>query len=227
MNDPGAILDYASPRPRGKVRLPSQSTLEVREDADSVTVVERLSGKAGAILAIVFAAAMFALLTATFLGNALPNQRWQRSIEDAVEVGLRSGALFVVPVLLAGLVVMLLVVNNTWRRTVLLANADGLLLRFFAPLTPTRVHAWPADRVEAVRVESTDVPAAAAGAAGAAINVAAASLAELQIHPVGGSVAHLFTDHEHWRLAPLADSIARALGRDAAAGAAAPPSFTV
>lgn len=220
MNDTGAILDYASPRPRGKVRLPSQSTLEVREDADSVTIVERLSGKGAAVGAIVFSAAMLALLVGTFIGNTYDNQRSRRSLGDAVEAGLNGGAIFVVPCLLGGPIVMALVVNNTWRRTVLLANADGLLLRFSAPLSPTRVHEWPADRVEAVRVESTDAPTT--DRPGGAVNVAAASLADLQIHPVGGSVAHLFTDHEHWRLAPIGASILSALGRGGVAAAPGP-----
>jgi hypothetical protein len=193
------ILDYASPRPRGKVRLPATSVLEVRDDADSVEIVERLTGAIGAIVAILFSGTTVSLLLALLWNDGM----------RALRRGDFAGPLFGSLLPMTGYVLIAMVINNTWRRTVLSANADGIGLRFFAPLSGTRRYQWDAGQVEAVRVESKD-PLAPPG-----VELArSGALAELQIHPVGGAVAHLFTDHEAFRLVPIADAIRRVMGHD-------------
>ena len=62
MTDPAAILDYASPRKRGRFRLPATSTLTCDVGDDTVVVEQRLAGKAEAIAALAFGALTFALL---------------------------------------------------------------------------------------------------------------------------------------------------------------------
>jgi hypothetical protein len=195
---PQPILDYASPRPRGKVRLPAQSLLDVRVDVDSVVVIERLTGKFGAIAAVLFSGTTVTLLL-SLLWKEIFRAMWRGNIGPAL-FGLTLPA--------AGYVLIALVINNTWRRTILSANADGVRLRFFAPLGGSRRYAWEADQIEAVRVESND-PKAPLG-----IDlVRSGTLAELQVHPTGGAVAHLFTDHEAFRLVPIAEAVMRAIGR--------------
>jgi hypothetical protein len=194
MNAPQqAILDYASPRPRGKVRLPARSELAVRIDADSVEVIERLTGKLGAFGAIAFAAAMFVLMGAMGAAEAPKRDSLPQSV-------------FVATFIAGGCVVMAMVINNTWRRTILSANADGIRLRFFAPLSGTRRYHWDADTIEALRVEPKNLRGPTA------IDLArSGALAEIQIHPTGGAVAHLFTDHEAFHLVPIAEALLRVI----------------
>src|ERR1700730_17352264 len=65
---PKPILDYASPRSHGKLRLPSRSILEWHwSDAAGerdLVVTEKLRGRAGAIVALVFALFILFLLAA-------------------------------------------------------------------------------------------------------------------------------------------------------------------
>ena len=193
------ILDYASPRPRGTVRLPSRSEIVVWSDADSVEVVERLSGKLDAVGAILFAAAMFTLMGAMGVAEAPKRDSLPQSI-------------FIATFIAGGCVVMGMVINNTWRKTVLSANADGIRLRFFAPLSGSRRYAWEAENVEAVRVEPTEQAKMLAG-----VELSrSGALAELQIHPRGGAVAHLFTDHDGFRLVPIAEALLRVIRPPAA-----------
>src|SRR3954468_13625770 len=62
VTEPSPILDYASPRPRRKLRLPAKSVLDVRVDPDGlgITIVERLAGIPEAVAGILFA--VFVLL---------------------------------------------------------------------------------------------------------------------------------------------------------------------
>jgi hypothetical protein len=164
-------------------------------DDDAVEVVERLSGQSGAIGAIAFAAAMFVLMGGMAVAEAPKRDALAQSV-------------FVGTFIAGGCVVMAMVINNTWRRTVLSANADGIRLQFVAPLSGSRRHEWAADQIEAVRVELTERSTMPPG-----IELSrSGALAELQIHPRGGAVAHLFTDHEAFRLAPLADAIGQVIG---------------
>src|SRR3954453_4831006 len=94
---PQPILDYASPRPHGKVRLPARSVLEVRSDADSVEVVERLAGKFGAIAAVLFSGMTLTVVVVSI---------WSE-IARALWSGDPAPALFGLSFPVAGYVVML------------------------------------------------------------------------------------------------------------------------
>jgi hypothetical protein len=97
------------------------------------------------------------------------------------------------------LVVMLLVINNTWRRTELWATVDGVGLRLRAPLQPRREHWWPRHLVNDVRVVRADV-----GGVGS-------TLYELDVLVAGSVAAKLFTGHPPARLADLGAQLQRAM----------------
>jgi hypothetical protein len=197
MTDVQPILDYASPRPRGRVRLPARSTLDVRTDPDSVEVIERLDGHGEAIGGILFAAMTLILMTVVI----------QPELRYAMRRGPTLPLTLAAACIVGGVVVTAMVINNTWRRTVLSANADGVRLRFFAPLSGSRRYAWEADRIEGVGVVTNDPNIAAAEMELSRSRV----LAELQIHPVAGAIAHLFSDHEAFQLVPIKDALLRVL----------------
>src|SRR3954454_13649736 len=77
MTGPSAILDYASPRPQGRVRLPSRSRLDVVRDRHEVTITETLSGKDSALFGVAVAVVTLAVLPAVMyaLGAALARRR--------------------------------------------------------------------------------------------------------------------------------------------------------
>lgn len=80
-SDAGSILDYASPRQWGKVRLPSQSRFEVHSEADGVIVREWLEAKASAFLAM--AIAVFTFVTMFVAASATRRYEWDAGrIED-------------------------------------------------------------------------------------------------------------------------------------------------
>ena len=186
-----AVLDYASPRQRGKLRLPSQSVLAVSQDRDGVNVVETLSGQRDAIVAIAGTAFAFVMLIAVYVAEFTPAFGRMRSIDPLLTFCIAF-------VVLSGVVVALLVINNTWRRTVLRVHADEVVLEFSSPFG-RRIYRWPAEQIENVRVERTS-------------EAVHTLLAELQLHPTGSPVVHLFTDHPERELAPLGKAVGDTLG---------------
>lgn len=188
----GQILDYASPRQRGKLRLPSQSVLEVRQDeGGGVTVTETLSGRGGAVGAIVFAVITLLLLAATGASQL----KQSRGFEGEAFVLFVIGAVWI-----AELTVLLVVINNTWRRTVLTVGADGVALQFLAPFSKRR-YAWPRERMEDVRVVRTSESSPLR------TWEAPQPLGELLLLPVGERAVALLTDHREGELHAIAQSV--------------------
>jgi hypothetical protein len=188
----GPILDYASPRARGKLRLPSQSVLDVRRDEAGVTVTETLSGRGAAVGAIVFAVITLLMLAGTGLGQL--KQARRDFSDDSVVL------CFIGLVWLSELAVLLVVINNTWRRTVLTAGADGFALQFLSPVSKRR-YAWPRERMEGVRVVRTNDTSPRPTWGGAA------PLGELLLLPVGERAVSLFTDHREGELHGIAQHL--------------------
>lgn len=185
----GPILDYASPRQRGKVRLPSNSRIVVESERDGVIVREWLQAKAGAMMAMLIALVAFLALAMTayqgITGRMHRQDRilliWVPAVVGACEIG-----------------VFLLVVNNTWRRTTLEARNDGLMLAFAAPFGRKR-YEWGASQIEVIRVELTTTAEHRN------------SLGELQVHLAGLPLVKLFTDHPAAELQDLSARLRQAV----------------
>src|ERR1700733_68631 len=104
MADIAPILDYASPRKRVRLRLPAKSRIRCQISTGRLTIIESLDGQGGAIGAIVFAVFMLiymGLLIAFVRGAAPMAILW---ILEAV--------------------VLVMVVHQTWRKTLLTVTAE-------------------------------------------------------------------------------------------------------
>jgi hypothetical protein len=195
---PASILDYAGPRPRGKdglanTRLPAVSDLRLDFEPDGgVTITETLAGKEMAIIAIAFAAVILVLVACT----AIILVKEQKPPDYA-------GASVLAVVFVVELVVLIMVISNTWRRTVVQAGPAGLRLDFHVLLRRPKRHHWPADRVRKMGILPQPGPRGLSEAA---------SPAELRIEIKDGPRLHLFTGHPKAELWPLAQHIERGLG---------------
>jgi hypothetical protein len=160
---PALILDYASPRKHLKLRMPARSHLDLCCEPGRVMVIEKLRGKGEVIGAIAFAVFML--------------------IYMGVLMFVIHGALvWLGPFWLAEAIVLVLVIHQTWRQTVLTVTSETIDLAFASPFTHKSFQ-WPA--VEVVNVLSvTD----------ASLNPAR-KLAELRIRMISELEVHLFTDH--------------------------------
>ena len=77
MAQPQLILDYASPAPRGRMRLPVRSEIRITADGDSTTIRETLQGRA-AIAAIVFAVFVLIVLLGAIASQLTDwHKQWQ------------------------------------------------------------------------------------------------------------------------------------------------------
>jgi hypothetical protein len=191
----GPILDYSSPRPRGRVRLPSRSRIEITPEPDGVIIHEWLAAKGQAIFAMAFTAVCIATMILTnFLSTYGGfNRRW------AVDQWTIFFGALVVLVLIAGVVVTAIVINNTWRHTFLEARRDNLILRFSAPLGGERFE-WNASEVQEIRLGATTKPND--------VN----HLGEIEIRIEARPLVKLFTDHAYRDLDRVAAAVQQALG---------------
>lgn len=198
---PAAILDYAGPRPRGRLRLPSQSLLAVDRDPDGLTVTQTLRGKGTAYLAMaaglfcVFVPPIVAISQAAYPAT-LPARLFTGQFDSDGVVGL----CYALAIAVAEAVVLILVANNTWRKTILRAR-DGEVTLLFSSLFHRRAYRWPFDRILEVGVDRTMQP----GYLDPRV--------ELVLRAHGGEHVHLFADHPEATLeaivAALRDVIAR------------------
>jgi len=193
----GPVLDYASPRTRGRIRLPSQSHLELRPDRDGVVVHEWLAAKGSAVAAIILCGGALVLMAVVYTSEE--GVHWKRNFtSDPLPAAV--AALLVLGVIVGGFIVLLMVVNNTWRRTMLEARRDGILLTFWSPFATRRLE-WNADEIEDIRLEATTGPRDRN------------HLAELEIHLAAKPLVKLFTDHTVADLTRIAAALRNALGK--------------
>jgi hypothetical protein len=190
MSLPGPMLDYASPRPQGKLRLPAKSQLEMRLDGDQVIVREWLQAKTGAMIAVAFSLIPMVSLPLSVLGVL----SYRDPIESRIAV-----VTFVAFFWISEIVVLLLVINSTWRQTVLRARKDGLLLTFSVPFGQRR-HEWNAGEIENIQMNSTTTV------------IHKNHLGEIQIHIAGQPLVSLFTDHAATELEPVVAALRQAVG---------------
>jgi hypothetical protein len=195
----GLILDYSSPRPPGRMRLPSRSRIEIIKEPDGVIVHEWLAAKGQAIFAMVFAALSIGIMILTNFLTAYGgfNRRWAVDGE-MILFGTLAGL-----VLIAGVVVTVMVINNTWRHTYLEAHRDSLILRFTAPLGGERFE-WNASEVQEIRLETTTKPNDRN------------HLGEIEVRIEARPLIKLFTGHTYQDLGKVATAVQQALGIDPA-----------
>ena len=184
------MLDYASPRPQGKLRLPAKSQLETRLDGDQVIVREWLQAKTGGLIAMAFSLVPMLSLPVSVFGAL--------SYRDPIESRLAVLA-FTAAVWVSEIVVLLLVINSTWRQTILRAGKDSLLLTFSAPFGRRR-HEWNASEIEDIKMASTTTV------------IHKNRLGEIQIHIAGQPLVSLFTDHAAMELEPVVAALRQAAG---------------
>jgi hypothetical protein len=155
MAGPTDILDYASPRPQGRYRLPSVSRLDMQRDREGLVVVETLRGKGRAIVAM--AIGMMTLFTLPFsVAMTVPSGAalWRDLQNPDARGPTLFWTAFMAGLWLADAVVLTLVFNNTWRKTILEARDGMLSLTFQSPLAK-KAHRWPFEQILELGVDRT------------------------------------------------------------------------
>lgn len=189
VSQPPAILDYAAPRARGKLRLANRSVLKWEQVDGRFELIETLSGKSKAVGAF--------LLTGIALAASVVALGAIRPVGPPVLMvffGFWAGVL----------VLVLMIVESTWRTTSLRAGADGLSLRFRSPLQ-INLHEYSREEIAEVSVWPT-VPDSDSG-----------PLGELVVRPANAPAIKLFTDHPEPEVTAVRDAVLAALeGRNMA-----------
>ena len=181
------ILDYAGPISRSALRLSATSDLRVTFQPRELIVRETLAGRGGAVGALVFAAFVMIVMIGVERDMA---RKWRRHVQEMLFIG---GAMT------AEGAVAALVVNQTWRRTVLTVTPADVTLLFAAPFATSRRYHWAAEQV--ARVEVVD------SAAGPDPQQRGPVVPELELTMWSGPPVRLFTGHPRSQLAHLAASI--------------------
>jgi hypothetical protein len=182
VDDSETILDYASPRKRLRLRLPAASSILVNYDENQVIVQEWLQGQKQAIAAIAFACCTYLYMAILFFGES--------EIKKTDPTMLAVLATLVV----TGIVVMLMVIHQTWRKTILTVRYDQMLLDFVSPFY-SRHYRWASRDIAEISLLET-----------ANMN-SPAPLAELRITRSSEGEIRLFTDHLTHQLRPIADAL--------------------
>jgi len=173
------ILDYSSPRPRSKLRLPSLSRIVCQIEPGQLVVQEWLQARGSA-----FAGICFALFILAYLGTI------------AVYSHDRPVAAVLMFFWLTEALVMLLVIHQTWRRTLLTVTAAELRLEFTSPFY-RKEYRWEAGNVaDVVGVVTANAQTFE-------------QLAELRIQISSGQDVHLFTDHPAGQIDDLVTAVNR------------------
>jgi hypothetical protein len=179
------ILDYAGPASRSALRLAAQSELSIEASPPRRLVVrERLAGQAGAVGALLLAAVAMIAMVNIEIDMA---HKWRRNFQTMT---------FIAALMVAEVAVGAMVVNQTWRRTVLDVTCDAVNLTFASPFGRTTRLNWAAEQVAEVAVIDSPLLDARGGAA-----------PELELRMWSGPPVRLFTGHRHAQLTFLANTI--------------------
>ena len=179
------IIDYASPASRRSLRLPARSEIRWVDGPGRLTITQVLSGREGAIGALLLAGFTFLIMTLSVHGMAA---KWHRNIGEIV---------ILVLFMAAELIVGALVVHNTWRKTVLTVTRQEMTLEFLAPFSGRQRFVCPSEQIAAVSV--VDRPAMPGEAV----------VPELEIRMWSIPPVQLFAGHPHVTLMTIAREIGR------------------
>jgi hypothetical protein len=177
------ILDYAGPASRGALRLPARSDIAVTRDGGRLVITETLAGQANALLALVFASLTMVPMVAT---ERQLVEKWRRHVDQILLIG----ALMATEVAVGGLVV-----NNTWRKTMLRVTPDGMTLTFSAPLSGATRFEFRSEMVAEVSV----IDSAPAGTS--------VTIPELEVRLWSAPAVRLFPGHRRTQLRHLVSLI--------------------
>jgi hypothetical protein len=177
------IIDYASPASRASLRLPARSEIRWATAPGRLIITQVLSGREGAIGALLLAGFTFVIMTISIHGMI---GKWHRFI---AEIAIMS------VFMAAELVVGALVIQNTWRKTILTVTPAKLTLEFAAPFTARQKFVFPSEQVAAVVVVDREpLPGEAV-------------VAELEIRMWSIPPVRLFAGHPHQTLMTIAAAI--------------------
>jgi hypothetical protein len=179
------ILDYAGPASRRALRLPAQSVISVREEPGHLTIVERLAGHGGAVAALGLAA--FTLLILIMVETSLA-AKWHKTLDEMLLIG---------GLIAAEACVGALVINNTWRKTVLEVTPEMLNVTFSAPFTGRSRFEFRDEMIAAIAVIDT------------ALAPGAPVVPELEIRMWNAPPVRLFIGHRQGELEDLAARMRR------------------
>jgi hypothetical protein len=183
------------------LRLPSQSLLHVAIDRDGVAVTQTLRGKGTAYLAMT--AGLFCTVVPPIVAASQardPQAVLQHLFTGRFDTEGVVDMCWGLAVSVAEAVVLVLVANNTWRKTVLLAR-DGELSVRFSSLFHRREHHWPFDRILEAGVDRTLEP----GYRDPRV--------ELVLRAHGGEHVHLFADHPEAKIESIASALGNVIAR--------------
>jgi hypothetical protein len=182
MPEPQMILDYASPRKRSRFRLASKSLLDCGWVGEELVVREWLAGQAEAKRAIAVTGVMLAI------SGGLIASEWHRTA-----VGF---LIFILAIMGLAVGLVPLVIQQSWRETVLRVGDGTMRLVMGGPLARRR-WSWRLEQVLAVRVIATQLQADAP------------VLGEVEILAEGTPPLRLFTDHREGMLNGMVVEIER------------------
>jgi hypothetical protein len=135
MNQPGLILDYASPRKRSQFRLASKSLLETQSVGNELQIREWMGDRGVALWWIVASS----LMVGNLVRVTVVNRDWN---------GL---SLFVIA---AWIATLFPVIHQTWTQTLLRIGDGTMRLKMGGPFRK-RAYAWSLDDVEVIQVIGT------------------------------------------------------------------------
>jgi hypothetical protein len=182
---PTPIIDYASPASRRSLRLPARSEIRWVDGPGYLRITQVLSGREGAIGALLLAGFTFAVMTISVHGMA---EKWHRFMGEIMLLGA---------FMLAELIVGALVIQSTWRKTILTVTRDEMTLEMSAPFTPREQFIFRSEEVAAVTVVDRDA------------QPGEAVVPELEIRLWTIPAVRLFAGHPRGTLMILAQQIGR------------------
>jgi len=179
------IIDYASPASRRSLRLPARSEIRWADGPGFLKITQVLSGREGAIGALLLAGFTFLLMT--LLVHSMLG-KWHRYFGEIAVLG----AFMAAEVILA-----MLVIHNTWRKTTLSVTPAEMVLEFSGPFAGRQRFVFPSEQIAGVSV--VDRPPM----------LGEAIVAELEIRMWSIPAVHLFAGHPHGTLMAIAGEIGR------------------
>jgi hypothetical protein len=165
------------------VRLPASSFLSLSNDNGKHSIVETLAGQSSAIAALAFAGFVLLVVASVEVSMA---EKWHRNLE---------AMLLLAAMMAAEVIVGAMVINNTWRKTVLEVTPEELTITFSAPFTGRTRFEYRSEAVAEVSVIDAEIVPGAP------------TVPEMEIRMWNSPAVRLFPGHRHSELQHLVKMI--------------------